>query len=322
MLTLPITNYTVWQIKKGVKIIALVLLLIIALGNIYNIIFTKRIRLNPESYTTKNGFVFFTSQKEYIDIVRSYRYDFGTGIIIHRMRSGESYWDVARMNRISIDTLISANPFFESLQAEEGIEIAVPLENGVLLAADSMLDVFRMSRIVTYTGSVQGDYIHSILRILSPDDIRFAFFREAKPEIVNNSLERLYAMRKMFQSPIRGNYTSMYGQRVDPFIHGVAFHNGIDINGRTGDPIYPAREGMVSFIGWYGNMGQCVKIQHPEGYETFYGHCSSIRVKVGDYVKKDEIIAAIGSTGRSTGSHLHFMLRRHGHLIDPLLIIW
>lgn len=322
MLTLPITNYTVWQIKKGLKITALVLFLILALGNVYNIIFAERIKLNPETYTTKNGFIFFTSQKDYIDIIRSYRYDPGTSLTVHKMRSGESYWDVARRNRISIDTLISANPFLESLQASEGMEIVVPVENGVLLAADSLLDVLRMSRMLTYSGSVQGDYIHSIFRIFSLDDIRFAFYREAKPEIVNNSLERLYAMRKMFQSPMHGNYTSMYGQRVDPFIHGMAFHNGIDIKGNTGDPIYPAREGMVSFTGWYGNMGKCVKIQHPEGYETYYGHCSSIKVNVGDYVTKKDIIATIGSTGRSTGSHLHFMLRRHGHLIDPLLIIW
>ena len=68
--------------------------------------------------------------------------------------------------------------------------------------------------------------------------------------------------------------------------------------------------------------GQTVVVQHPDGYVTWYGHCSSIKVKRGDWVTKKDVIALVGSTGRSTGPHLHFMVMRHGQMIDPLLFVW
>jgi murein DD-endopeptidase MepM/ murein hydrolase activator NlpD len=318
----PISNYSIWQIKKYARISLIVLLIVFFIGNILTAILVPKVKVNTEAYFFKNGFPVFTSAEQYIKLVKSYPYDFGTKIKTYRMSQGESYWDVAMRNNISMDTLIAANPFIQSLLAKEGVEIVLPAEDGVLMPFDNLLDVIRMSFIVDYKESIKGSYIQSIFKVFSLDDMRFAFFKGAVPEIVNNSLEKLYAMRKIFQSPLLGRYTSMYGERFDPMISDMEFHNGIDIHARFGDPIYPAREGIISFTGWRYDLGLAIIIQHLDGYETTYGHCSSINVKAGDSVIKKDVIGKVGSTGRSTGPHLHFMIKRHGQLINPLIFIW
>ena len=318
----PITNYQVAQVKKYSIIISTAIISILLLGNIIAAIIVDKIKVDPKSYIIKDGFPFFTSADDYIKIIKSYPYDFGTKITIHKMKKGESFWDVAMRNHISIETLIGANPFLNSLIAKEDIEIVVPEENGVLLAFDNLTDVMRMSFMLKNEKSVRGDYIHSVFRLFSMDDIRFAFFKNTMPEIVNDSLEKLYSMKKMFQAPIDGYYSSMYGTRVDPIVGGLSFHGGIDIRTNSGTPIHPAREGFVSSAGWMGQFGLAVTILHRDGYETMYGHCSSIKVKEGDWVTKEDIIGTVGTTGRATGPHLHFSIKRHGLLLDPLLFIW
>ena len=322
MMGWPITNYQVAQVKKYSIIVSTAIILILLIGNIIAAVIVDEINVDPKSYVLKDGFPFFTSAADYIKIVKLYPYDFGTKIQIYRMRKGESFWDAAMRNHISIETLIAANPFLDSLIAKEDIEIVIPAENGVLLAFDNLTDVLRMSFMLKGKEPISGDYIHSVFRIFSMDDIRFAFFKNSMPEIVNDSLEKLYSMKKIFQSPIPGYYTSMYGSRVDPILGGLCFHSGIDIRANTGTPIYPAREGYVSSAGWMGQFGIAVTILHRDGYETMYGHFSSINVKEGDRVTKEDIIGTVGTTGRATGPHLHFSIRRHGALLDPLLFIW
>ncbi|MCU0821230.1 MAG: M23 family metallopeptidase [Spirochaetes bacterium] len=318
----PITKYQVAQVKKYAIIISTAILSVLLLGNIIAVFVVDRVKADPKSYVLKEGFPFFTSAADYIKIIKSYPHDLGTKITIHRMKGGESFWDVAIRNHVSIETLIAANPFLDSLVAKEDIDIIVPAENGVLIAADNLTDVLRMSLKIKYKESINGDYIQSVFRILSLDDIRFAFFKDSMPEIVNDGLEKLYSMKKLFQSPVPGYFSSMYGTRVDPILGGLCFHSGIDIRANSGTPIYAAREGFVSSAGWMGQFGLSIIILHRDGYETMYGHCSAINVKAGDWVTKEDVIGKIGITGRATGPHLHFSIKRHGNLLDPLLFIW
>ena len=104
--------------------------------------------------------------------------------------------------------------------------------------------------------------------------------------------------------------------------HGMAFHNGVDIMCSYNTPLHPTRDGMVVFAGWRDGYGKMVVIQHDDGYGSLYAHCSSLKVSEGDWVTVRDTIALAGSTGRSTGSHLHFTLWRHGIIINPLLVIW
>ena len=119
-----------------------------------------------------------------------------------------------------------------------------------------------------------------------------------------------------------GSITSYFGGRANPFSgYGYDYHPGIDIGNDYGAPIYAGASGYVEFAGWFGGYGRYVKISHGYGYETAYGHMSSIAVSSGDYVKKGEVIGYVGSTGYSTGPHLHYEVIINGQDSDPLELI-
>lgn len=112
--------------------------------------------------------------------------------------------------------------------------------------------------------------------------------------------------------------TSYFGSRDTGIAGASTFHNGIDLYAPYGTPIYASEDGKVSFAGSNSGYGLMVKIKHDGGVETRYGHCSTLLVKSGQYVKKGEIIALVGSTGTSSGNHVHFEVRINGKAVDPL----
>ncbi|KMS52858.1 peptidase M23 [Novosphingobium barchaimii LL02] len=111
--------------------------------------------------------------------------------------------------------------------------------------------------------------------------------------------------------------SSSYGYRSDPFTGGAAFHAGLDFPGPMGSPIYAAAKGRVTFVGQKSGYGNCVEVTHGNGLMTRYGHLSGFRAHVGQEVDAGALIAAMGSTGRSTGSHLHFEVRVNDRPVNP-----
>jgi len=112
--------------------------------------------------------------------------------------------------------------------------------------------------------------------------------------------------------------SSEYGMRKDPFSGRLAFHGGIDLAASRGTEITSLRAGEVVFSGWKGGYGNTVVVRHDDGLESVYGHAAKALVSVGDTVQAGEVIAEVGSTGRSTGPHLHLEMRRHGKAINPM----
>jgi murein DD-endopeptidase MepM/ murein hydrolase activator NlpD len=113
-------------------------------------------------------------------------------------------------------------------------------------------------------------------------------------------------------------FTSGYGVRSDPFRGGAAMHAGIDLAAPTGTPVYATADGVVDEAKWSGGYGNMVEINHGMGLQTRFGHLSRILVHPGERVKRGMIIALVGSTGRSTGSHLHYEVRIDGHAVNPV----
>lgn len=111
--------------------------------------------------------------------------------------------------------------------------------------------------------------------------------------------------------------SSTFGVRSDPFTHGAAMHTGLDIRGTYGQPIYAAAAGRVIRVGPWSGYGNVVVIDHGHGIETRYGHLSGFTVRPGMIVKPGDQIARMGSTGRSTGNHLHFEVRINGRAVNP-----
>lgn len=119
-------------------------------------------------------------------------------------------------------------------------------------------------------------------------------------------------------SPIRAAYnSSSYGWRIDPFNGNKAFHEGLDFTANTGTPIFAAADGIVSAAERTPDYGNLVRVDHGSGLETRYAHASRFLVKVGERVVKGQKIAEVGSTGRSTGPHLHYEIRLNGNPLDP-----
>jgi len=119
--------------------------------------------------------------------------------------------------------------------------------------------------------------------------------------------------------PRISSITSLFGYRSDPFNSAHAeFHPGIDFKGNRGDEARCTATGKVVFAGWYGGYGKCVRIAHANNYETLYGHLSHISVKVGQEVTVGQKIGEVGSTGHSTGSHLHYEIRKNGKAVNPV----
>ena len=113
--------------------------------------------------------------------------------------------------------------------------------------------------------------------------------------------------------------TSYFGYRSDPFDSSDAeFHPGIDFKGNKGDDARCTANGTVVFAGWAGGYGNCVRIAHTNNLETLYGHLSRISVRVGQDVTAGQKIGEVGSTGRSTGTHLHYEIRKNGKAINPI----
>lgn len=121
--------------------------------------------------------------------------------------------------------------------------------------------------------------------------------------------------------PTKGRLTSTFGNRKNPFGRGVRFHYGIDIANSIGTDIWAAGSGKVVFSGYKSGLGGTIIIEHNNEYTTVYGHNSKLLVNEGDNVEKGQVISKMGSTGRSTGSHLHFEIHKNGKPIDPLTIL-
>lgn len=117
--------------------------------------------------------------------------------------------------------------------------------------------------------------------------------------------------------PSDGFVTSGFGYRMHPVLGGRAHHNGIDFDANKGDPVRSAGNGLVKFAGWKQGFGNVVEIDHQNGYVTLYAHNSAFLVKEGDVVRAGQIVAKAGSTGRSTGPHVHFEVHKDGRAVNP-----
>jgi murein DD-endopeptidase MepM/ murein hydrolase activator NlpD len=120
-----------------------------------------------------------------------------------------------------------------------------------------------------------------------------------------------------FSWPVTGTITSPFGWRSNPFGGGPEFHQGLDIAAPTGTTVTAAASGTVIMAQWYGGYGNYILIDHGGGYSTGYGHLSAIYVSTGQSVQRGQAIGAVGSTGQSTGPHLHFEVRIAGKPVDP-----
>ncbi|WP_162618500.1 M23 family metallopeptidase [Pedobacter yulinensis] len=170
--------------------------------------------------------------------------------------------------------------------------------------------------------------LSTINKFLKARGLKPAFSDQKKKELTEEEIDNYYKeyLNKVIFNlahtpigfPYPGHITSTFGHRENPFtFSGGERHKGIDIKGNTGDPVRATAQGRVTFAGYRGGYGKCIVLKHANGFETLYGHLSRINVDEGDRVKVGELIGRIGSTGRSTGPHLHYEVHRNGKFVNP-----
>ncbi|MBN2654473.1 MAG: M23 family metallopeptidase [Nitrospirae bacterium] len=160
----------------------------------------------------------------------------------------------------------------------------------------------------------------SIRKLFTQDKDTSIMVDKPSSSMLINNIDKTDTNNSEFKVPLdeRTRISSQFGLRNDPFTGKTKMHNGIDIPMPEGTPIMPAASGRVVFSGDKGGYGKTVVIYHENGFITIYAHNSQNLVKEGDLVDKNTKIALSGSTGRSTGPHLHFEVRRDGVAINPL----
>ncbi len=258
---------------------------------------------------------------------------------VHIVQKGENYWNIAKKYNLTVDELIQANPGKNHILIHpgDGINLIVPKPYLTVVTWEekTFSEKIKYDKKTEYTSSLYKDQVQvkrkgvygekqvtAKVKKINGIEVAKEILNEV---IISNPIAQinLQGTKKLpslkgtgiFMRPTRGSLTSRFGMRWG------RMHNGVDLASRTGTPIKAADGGVVTYAGWKGNYGYLVEIDHGGGFKTRYGHCSKIYVKVGQKVYKDKTIAAVGSTGRSTGPHVHFEVLKHGVPQDPFKYI-
>ena len=178
------------------------------------------------------------------------------------------------------------------------------------------------------TAKQDSPYTRTLSALSNPDDT-FGLLRslleglESRLESVRTNVDKRNALANATPSiwPAQGWLTSTMGPRTDPLTGDADYHSGLDIAGDKGQPVYATASGVVTQAGYSGGYGNLIVIDHGFGLETRYGHLSSFVAHTGDHVKRGEMIARLGSTGRTTGAHLHYEVMANGRLLNPLQLL-
>ena len=246
----------------------------------------------------------------------------GVKFFIHKVKSRENLWGIAKQHGYSVHTVIGCNPQMKTYNVSINQKLLMPSIGGNLHPI-SITDTWQsISEKYNIDEKILKETNYGITDLSKE---YFVFIPGKKPavDLMNESMQEKYALRDLFRSPLAGRLSSTFGTRRHPVTGKVSKHGGIDIAVKTGTLVGAAADGIVTVASTnVGHYGTAVFIDHQNGYITHYGHLSKILVRVGQKVRAGQIIAKSGSTGRSTGPHLHFTVKKNGVSLDPLKFLW
>lgn len=200
-------------------------------------------------------------------------------------------------------------------EKKEMRENAPVSKQGADSAANKLPAANRGGPLVLNTPFSENDLQKNIAELMAKVEFDTEYLSDLEAKLLQQSVLKGTLPNS---SPVNAAFnSSSYGWRIDPFNGNKAFHEGLDFSADTGTPIFAAAGGIVTSAERTPDYGNIVKIDHGLGLETRYAHASKLLVKVGDRVEKGQIVAEVGSTGRSTGPHLHYEIRLNGNVLDP-----
>lgn len=269
---------------------------------------------------------------------------------LYILKKGEDIWTIIAKTSLNIDTIATLNRIDFIGDLIEGKNVILPdllgvfsedldylqdkypeLAEEIISIDDPLSDetLNQIGKVSTLQGTQPGGQPTSsmqpsnkvIAKTQRPNDQFNDQLLKKKiyflPEVKLDFIEVAYIRGVVFHHPLSGIESSGFGIRKDPFINEITFHGGVDIAAAEGKPVRAARWGKVVHAGPLGGYGNTVVIKHELGYMSLYGHLKDIVVEVGQNVETGELIGTVGSTGKSTGPHLHFEIRRGKDKLNP-----
>jgi murein DD-endopeptidase MepM/ murein hydrolase activator NlpD len=235
----------------------------------------------------------------------------------YKVVGGDTISEIALSRGLNEDTLLSVNAIKNSRLLQINQILRIPNQDGIyheVNSGDTLLSISEKY-------DVGADSI-KIVNELFDDSTAYKtvlFIPGARMDWVN----RQEINGDLFMWPVAGTITitSPYGYRIDPFSSERTFHTGLDIRGATGTPVRATMSGRVITTAYNDTYGNYIVLSHHSGYNTLYAHLSSILVRSGAYVVTGERIGLVGSTGKSTGPHLHFTVYKNGVTVNPRTLI-
>ncbi|MGF7183960.1 murein DD-endopeptidase MepM/ murein hydrolase activator NlpD [Desulfitispora alkaliphila] len=237
------------------------------------------------------------------------------------VKRGDTLNEIARRYQISVQQIQDANGIANPNLIKAGQVLSIPAVGAasnhiaavhVVKQGDTLWEIAR-DHGIGVDQLAQYNAIENPNRLRIGQDIVIPG-RSEKPSATRTT-QAVVASRQgsvTFLWPVQGVITSTFGRRWGDF------HYGLDIAADTGTPVKAARGGTVLYSGWRGTYGKTVIIEHNSTYRTLYAHNSQLLVKEGEVVRPGQVIAKVGSTGRSTGPHIHFEVQKNGKALDPL----
>ena len=232
-------------------------------------------------------------------------------LLHYYVQPGDTLYSISRSLDVSISTIMDWNDLKDPRRLRVGDEIVVPIPEGIIYEVkegDTLQEIatrfFTTVGLLKAANSLPSDIIYPGQKLFIPLEIIGLAFNDSS----------------RFIWPVYGKISSPYGWRIHPITKKWSFHTGVDIAAPIGTPVFAADDGVVKFAGRNGGYGLMILIDHGK-YQTVYGHLSKIDVFEGQYVKKGQLIGRVGSTGVSTGPHLHFEVRVWGRHTDPMAFL-
>lgn len=229
--------------------------------------------------------------------------------INYQVQSGDTLYSISKGFGIPIPVILDWNPDISPSSLKVGQKLKIPFVPGVMYKPVKTLTLSDLAKIFFIDPE-------EILAINPSIGSKVTAGKEVFVPLgkVNTSFTQLAD----YIWPAYGRISSEFGWRIHPIYNKTMFHTGIDITADTGNPVFASRSGVVKFAGWKSGYGNLIIIDHGSGIETYYAHLSKINVFVGLRVEKGDLIGRVGSTGTSTGPHVHFEVRTGSEANDPV----
>jgi murein DD-endopeptidase MepM/ murein hydrolase activator NlpD len=241
---------------------------------------------------------------------------------------GDSLWSIANAQDLEVDTLVGSNIFKNSI-LQPGMVLRIPNQDGIFYTFKNKDKIEAVAK----SYNISLDKIRKVnptVDLVSLKSGSEIFLPGARPEALAETTSARGKAEKTsvakpsggasrsYRWPVMGKINSPFGWRRHPITRQQDFHTGLDIKAGRGTVIRSSRDGRVAYAGWMSGYGKVVVVEHSDGQSTLYAHCSSLLVRQGAKVSVGQNIARVGSTGRTTGPHLHFEIRNGNSPVNPL----